>query len=560
VAAGSETLAAEQVTGLRSVRLLRPRDASGAGFGFEVNGIPVFAKGADVIPFDSFPDRVTPARQLQILQSARDANMNMVRLWGGGYYESEDFYADCDRLGLMVWQDFMFGGAIPPDDRDFRANVEQEAVEQVERLRDHPSLVLWCGNNEVLTGWQSWGNRLALQQAISPAERSRLETGMLLLFSDILKRTVAVEDPGIPYWPSTPSSDYETDANSPDNGDMHVWDVWSSAAPIEDYLKQTPRFVSEYGFEALPDARTLDFFATPSEQTVNSTVMRAHQKFAKGDGNDRLLLYLRRYYGEPRDFSSFVYLSQAIQAQAVELEALHLRASRPRSMGTLFWQLNDCWPAASWAAVDWFGRWKALMFHARRFYADLLVAPIRQDGATAVYAVNDRPAMVPATLRTQVLSFDGRTLSDRETPVSMPPLSSTRLATETDPVLLQGADPATTLAVFTLAVEGRPVSRNIVYFRNFRELKLPAAHVTAAVTEGKDGMQLRLRADTLAVDTWVSFGSEDVSLSDNAFTLLPGESRTLGLHSAADAATLRRALQIRTLDTATIPGMAGQGE
>jgi beta-mannosidase len=555
-----ETFTAERATGLRSVRLLRENDHWGKSFGFEVNGVPIFAKGADVIPFDSFPDRVTPEKHRQILESARDANMNMVRLWGGGYYESDDFYDECDRLGLMVWQDFMFGGAIPPDDPDFRANVEQEAAEQVDRLRDHPSLVLWCGNNEVETGWESWPDRLALKENISPKERARLETGMSLLFDDLLKRAVAVHDPEVPYWPSTPSANHDTEANNNDNGDVHSWNVWSGSAPIEDYLKDTPRFVSEYGFQSMPDMRTIRTFATPAEQTVDSTVMRAHQKFAQGNGNDRLLFYLRRYYGEPKDFPSFVYLTQMMQAQAIELEAEHLRASRPRSMGSLYWQLNDCWPAASWASIDSFGRWKALQFHARHFYNDLLIAPIRQDGTTNVYAVNDRTATAQASIHMQVMSFDGRVLSETTTPVAMPALSSTRVNTLADDALLKGADPAATLAVFTMEVEGKPVSRYILYFRTARDLKLPQAKVTAHITKAEQGLELTLHADTLARDVWVSFGNQDVTLADNAFTLLPGETRTIALKSAADAAALESALHIQTLDTATLPSMAGAGE
>lgn len=557
---GHETLAAERITGLRTVRLLREKDKWGKSFGFEVNGVPIFAKGADVIPFDSFPDRVTPEKHRAILESARDANMNMVRLWGGGYYESDDFYDECDRLGLMVWQDFMFGGAIPPDDPDFRANTEQEAIEQVDRLRDHPSLTLWCGNNEVETGWDAWPDRMLLKENISPAERAKLETGMSLLFDDILKRTVAVHDSEVPYWPSTPSANHEVEANSNDNGDVHSWNVWSGSAPIEDYLKDTPRFVSEYGFEALPDMRTIRAFATPEEQTLDSAVMRAHQKFANGNGNDRLLVYLRRYYGEPKDFPAFVYLSQAMQAQAIELEAEHLRASRPRSMGSLYWQLNDCWPAASWASIDSFGRWKALQFHARRFYNDLLIAPIRQDGTTTLYAVNDRTVPVQANVHLQVMGFDGRVLSESTAAVTMRPLSSTRVNSFADNALLKGADPKKTLAVFTMEVDGKPVSRHILYFRAARDLSLPQAKVTTHVTTGAHGLELTLRADTLARDVWVSFGDQDVTLADNAFTLLPGETRTILLKSSADAAALESALRIQTLDTATLPSMAGAGD
>jgi beta-mannosidase len=382
----------------------------------------------------------------------------------------------------------------------------------------------------------------------------------MLLFDDILKRTVAVHDPEVPYWSSTPSADHETKANNNDNGDVHSWSVWSGSAPIEDYLKDTPRFVSEYGFEALPDMRTIRAFATPEEQTLNSPVMRAHQKFANGNGNDRLLMYLRRYYGEPKDFPAFVYLSQVMQAQAIELEAEHLRASRPQSMGSLYWQLNDCWPAASWASIDSFGRWKALQFHARRFYNDLLIAPIRQDGTTNVYVVNDRTTSAQANVHLQVMSFDGRVISESTTPVTMSPLSSTRLDSLTDVAMLKGADPASTLVVFTMEVDGKAVSRHILYLRAARDLRLPPAKVTAHVTAGAHGLEVTLHADTLARDLWISFGDQDVTLADNAFTLLPGESRTIALKSSADAAALEHSLHIQTLNTATLPSMAGAGE
>jgi beta-mannosidase len=288
--------------------------------------------------------------------------------------------------------------------------------------------------------------------------------------------------------------------------------------------------------------------------------MRAHQKFANGNGNDRLLVYLRSYYGEPKDFPAFVYLSQVMQAQAIELEAEHLRASRPRSMGSLYWQLNDCWPAASWASIDSFGRWKALQFHARRFYNDLLIAPMRQDGTTNLYAVNDRTTSVQTNVHTRVMSLDGRVLSDSTAPVTMPPLSSTRVNTLPDEALLKGADPARTMVVFTMEVDGKAVSRHIVYFRAARDLSLPQAKVTAHVTAGAHGLELTLHADTLARDVWISFGDQDVTLADNAFTLLPDETRVISLKSSAAAAALESALHIQTLDTATLPGMAGAGD
>jgi beta-mannosidase len=249
-----------------------------------------------------------------------------------------------------------------------------------------------------------------------------------------------------------------------------------------------------------------------------------------------------------------------MQAQAIELEAKHLRASRPRSMGSLYWQLNDCWPAASWASIDSFGRWKALQFHARRFYNDLLIAPIRQDGATNIYAINDRTTSVRANVHMQVMNFDGRVLSESTTPVTMTPLSSMRMNSLSDEEMLKGADPKKTLAVFTMDVDGQTVSRHILYFRVARDLNLPQAKVIAHVTTGANGLELTLHADTLARDVWISFGDQDATPADNAFTLLPGETRTISLNSSADAAALESALHIQTLDTATLPGMAGVGD
>ena len=218
---------------MRGVELRRDKDQWGRGFAFVVNGVPIFAKGANLIPFDSFPNRVTPERMAQILRSARDANMNMLRRWGGGHYQSEAFYEEADQLGLMIWQDFMFGGAIPPYDEAFRENTRIEAVEQVRRLRDHPSIVLWCGNNEVQTGWEAWDDRKQFRQSLAPDELARIENGMKTLFGETLRSVVREHAPDVPYWASSPSTDYEGPANQLTDGDYHSWSVWSGSKPIE---------------------------------------------------------------------------------------------------------------------------------------------------------------------------------------------------------------------------------------------------------------------------------------------------------------------------------------
>ena len=251
---------AESKTGLRSVELRRVPDQWGKSFEFVVNGIEVFAKGADVIPFDSFPNRVTPQIHRNILQAARDAHMNMVREWGGGYYESDDFYDICDELGIMVWQEFAFGGDMIPGDVAFQENVRQEAIDQIKRLRDHPSIVVWCGNNEVETGWYHWGNRQEFKESISPENRDRVWQDYIIMFADILKIAVAQYADPAPYWPSSPSANFEEVPDNQHNGDMHYWQVWHAQAPASDYTLQFPRFMTEYGFQSFPEMRTIRTF------------------------------------------------------------------------------------------------------------------------------------------------------------------------------------------------------------------------------------------------------------------------------------------------------------
>jgi beta-mannosidase len=545
---GNEVYSTQRATGLRTVELRREKDAWGRSFAFVVNGIAVFAKGADMIPFDSFPTRATDAQMMRVLQSARDANMNAVRIWGGGYYMPDAFYEMTDRLGLMVWQDFMFGGAIPPSDVAFVQNTRQEAIEQVKRLRDHPSIVLWCGNNEVQTGWDGWGDRLALKKAISGDEREKLVTGMVNLFSNTLRNVVTEYDPSVPYWASSPSTDYDGPANVLDDGDYHYWNVWSGEAkPVTEYLNITPRFQSEYGLQSFPELRTIRAFADKDDLQPESPVMRAHQKFDSGNGNKRLLLYITRSYGEPKDFASFVYLSQVMQAEGIQLAAEHLRASRPQAMGSMYWQLNDVWPGASWASIDYFGRWKALQYHARRFYAPQLIAALRNNGTTSVSLVSDSTTPTSLRWRMRTMDFSGKVLSAHEQAADLPALSSTKAGTYTDAQLLDGADPHATFAVFDLLDGDKVVSRNLVFFDEAKNLSLPQPQIHTSLAAASDGYTLTLSSDTLARNVWISFGDLDAEVSDNAFDLLPGQNVTVTVHSKVALEKLKQALHLQDL-------------
>jgi beta-mannosidase len=538
-------------TGLRSIELRREVTKTGKSFAFVVNGIAIFAKGADVIPFDSFPNRVTPEIHRQILQSARDAHMNMVREWGGGIYETDDFYDICDELGIMVWQEFMFGGDMGPGGAAFQDNVKQEAIDQVERLRDHPSIVLWCGNNETETGWVHWDDRKNFKESISPTDRDDVWQNYVNLFHGILPGVVNRYGYPVPYWPSSPSANFEVPPDSQTNGDMHYWQVWHALAPIEEYTHQFPRFMSEYGFQSFPEMRTIRAFAKPDDMDIRSATMQDHQK--NHGGNERILSYMLRWYPEPKDFPSFVYLSQVLQAEAIKVGAEHLRRQMPNTMGSLYWQLNDCWPVASWASIDYYGRWKALQYYARRFYDDILVSPFRHDGKVDVYVVSDKLQPVSGQIRTRLLDFSGKSLMDKTQDVQIAAQSSAVYFTLDEKGLTANADPKKTFLVFDLAVGGQSVSRNLIFFDTMHDLDLPeSVHVDASLESSNGGYAVTLRSPALARSVYLSFGDLDVQPSDNYFDLLPGEPRTITLKAPAAASSdqLRSAMQIVSLTDA----------
>jgi beta-mannosidase len=536
-------------TGLRSIELRREPDDKGRSFHFVVNGIPIFAKGANTIPFDMFQPRVDKPALRRVLQSARDANMNFLRSWGGGYYESDEFYDLADELGLLVWQDFMFGGGMQPAyDDGFRANVLAEARDNVRRLRNHPSIALWCGNNEEEIAWKYWGPGKALTEA-DPEFAAKVWNGYVQLFGVDLRKVVAEEGGGIAYWSSSPGDDLAEVANTPASGDMHYWEVWGNPAhPPSKYLEVTPRFMSEYGLQAWPVQRTIDAFAKRNEQGIDAPVIVAHQKFMAGKGNERLLKYVNFEFGEPKDFAGFVYLSQAAQAEGIALAALHHRASRPFTMGSLYWQLNDVWPGASWSSVDWYGRWKALHFHARRFFAPVAVAALRRpEGLTSVSLLNDRTRAVRGELRLRVMTLDGKLLREESRAIDLAPLSAQKLLDYADAELLGDADPTSTVAVFDLRVEAEPPSRGVVYFRAAKEMRWPDPGLRAELRRDGSGYVLDLHAANLARAVWVDFGDLEADVSDNALTLLPGERLSLRVTAKADDATLRKALRLRSV-------------
>jgi len=530
-------------TGLRSVVLRRDLDQCGRSFEFVVNGIPVFGKGADVIPFDSFPNRVTEANYRRILQSAKDANMNMIRLWGGGYYESETFYRICDELGIMVWQDFMFGNDWQPGLYAWKMNVAAEIGDQVKRLRDHPSIIIWCGNNETEEALY-WKGRGQL-----PAEvLKQMWQDYVSTFNGLIPAVVESLDPQRPYWPSSPSADFEETSPTFQTGDSHIWDVWHGRVPFSTYEHHHARFVTEYGFQSFPEMKTIEAFTAPEDRTsIFTPVMLAHQR--NDEGNSIIHDYLLKDYPEPKDFASFLYVSQVLQAEGIKIGAEHMRRSRPETMGSIFWQLNDCWGVASWSSIDYYGRWKALQYYARRFYASVLVSPHVEDGMLKTYIVSDKVQPVSGELQLRITDFDGKVVKQTDQPVSVPGLSSQVYLKMplSDVGAGSGADTARECVVAELVVDGKTISRNLTYLVPTKQVHLTEAHISAELAQAADGFHLKLSSPVLARSVYVTFGAASPELSDNYFDLLPGEPVNVVVKSRETLDTLKANLKVVSL-------------
>jgi len=421
--------------------------------------------------------------------------------------------------------------------------VREELTYQVRRLRDHPSIAIWVGNNENEVAWQQWGVPEKMGN-----HKLEVWSNYLKLYRDLIPTVLKTEDPSRPYVSSSPSSDFEDMAGSQVTGDMHYWDVWGGTAPISDYEKQVPRFMSEYGFQSFPELKSVQQFTVPADHDIASPVMKEHQRSAVG--NPRLKEYLLRDYREPKDFASFLYVSQVLQAQAIKLAAEHLRRSRPRTMGSMYWQLDDCWGVASWSSIDYYGRWKALQYYAKRFYAPVLVSPHEEGENVRFYVVSDHTAATPATLQVRLLDFSGKVLYTQSAALQVEPLTSKVYLDIPKAKLLKGQDLKKVVLSCTLQAGGVTLSTNTHYFALPKEMALPKAGIAATWQPVSDSTyQVTLKSKTLAREVNLSLAEGDGFFGDNYFDLLPGETKVLTFKSegATSLDKLRKQLVVRTL-------------
>jgi len=532
---------AKKRTGLRTLELRQKPDEYGISFEFIVNGIPVFGHGANWIPADIFPTRITKEKYKTLLTSLKNANMNMLRVWGGGIYEDDYYYDLADEMGILVWQDFMFACSMYPGDAAFLDNVKHEAIDNVKRLRNHPSIVIWVGNNEIETAWQHWGGW-------KDKNPNFVWDDYLKIFVRLLPEVLDEYDPSRPYWQSSPSSNFQADSEFQGIGDTHYWQVWHAEKPYKEYEKQFPRFMSEYGFQSFPEYETVKTYTTEEDRaSIETPIMLAHQRHPRG--NQLVKAYMLREFNQPKDFESFLYVSQVLQAEGIKIGAEHFRRLMPRNMGSLYWQANDCWQVASWSGMDYFGRWKALMYYTKRFYAPMLVSPTVDDkGTMNIYVVSDSPEAKQAQLSMTIQDLNGKTLSSKQMDLTVEPLKGKSYFTQTVSELLSGADDKNTFLIVELKVGGKTVSNNEYFFKPFKELSVSRPAIKTEIIQSANGFKIGLSTDKLAKSVYLS-GFTEGFFADNYFNLIPGKNMEIEYHTSQKMSVeeFRKMLKVRSL-------------
>ena len=527
--------------GLRTLTMKREKDEWGESFCHCVNGVDIFAMGADYIPEDNLLPRVTPERTRRLLTDARDAHMNMIRVWGGGYYPDDFFYDICDELGILVWQDFMFACAVYNLTEEFDQNIRAEFRDNIRRLRHHASLALWCGNNEmemfVKTGL--WGN---------PAQHA----DYIKMYEYILPQVLRQEDPETFYWPASPSSGGSFDEpNAENRGDVHYWDVWHGRKPFTEYRKFHFRYASEFGFQSFPCMKTIEEFTLPQDRNPYSYVMEKHQRNQSANGV--IASYLSQTYLYPSNLDSFVYASQLLQAQAIQYGVEHWRRNRGRCMGAIVWQLNDCWPVISWASIDYFGRWKALHYYEKRFFSPVLLSceeegilsqntnvnaePFALKKSAKLNVSNETMKPFKGTAAWQLRGPDASVIREGSFPVEVGPLSVQWLP-EQD---FSEEDTYGCYYSYALLDESKQeIGSGAVLFCAPKHFRFLDPHLKV----WQEGDEIVVSADAFARSVEIQCGADTV-LSDNFFDLNAGEKRVRVVRGRVEKLSVRSVYDIR---------------
>ncbi len=517
-------------TGLRTIKLVRTPDADGQGesFYFEVNGRPVFMKGANYIPNDVFLPRVTPEKYETVVKTAANCNMNMLRVWGGGTYEDDLFYDLCDKYGILVWQDFMFACTMYPGDTAFLNNVKNEAIDNVKRLRNHPSMALWCGNNEIESMWAQWDEKAGwgYKQLYNTRQREVIWKAYDDVFHHILPDVVKDIAPDQAYWHSSPSAGFEKLANyETRSGDMHYWGVWHGLHPFSDFRKYKARFMSEYGFQSFPEYKTVQKYTIPTDYTIESEVMASHQR--SGIGNLRIKQYMAEDYKIPADFEQFLYIGQVLQAEGIKMAIESHRQAMPYCQGSLYWQINDCWPVASWSSMDYYQRWKALQYFSRDAFKNSIISTIEENGKIKVFGISDLVTPQKGLLQLKLIDFQGITLWEKSVKTQLP-ANSSEVIFEIDTTELLSLVGKTKCMMVTSFESGKKViDTDYHYFTKVKNLELPNPGINLDVQETPDSYVVVIYSENLCKNLFLTSTNSEVQFSDNFMDILPGQSATV---------------------------------
>lgn len=532
----------EKLIGFRTAEVITDSDKHGIGMVVRINCKDIFCKGANWIPADALPSRHTKKRYEDLIKSAADANMNMLRVWGGGKYESDYFYELCDRLGIMVWQDFMFACSIYPADDDFLNNVKNEVEYQVKRLQHHPSLVLWCGNNENV-GTLNWFPETRENRDRYIIDYDRLNEG-------VVGKAVKTLDPGRKWWSSSPSAgegDYSDCWHDDSKGDMHYWSVWHEGKPFKSYYEVTPRFCSEFGFQSFSSMETIKTFADEDQFNITSPVMEHHQRNDRG--NSIIISTISRYFRFPQSFEETIYLSRIQQAMAIKTAVEYWRTKRPVCMGSLYWQLNDTWPVASWSSLDYNGSWKPLHYSAKRFYAPhLLTIHKTQDSRIEVKLCNDSFEPISGELTVEEWGYNG---SRRE-------VLSKKITAAAEAVSLLESFPVPAEKSFTNSRfyhtaftpdnNGLQILENSLMLESPKRCRIKKTNIDIDIKQKDSETILTLTADIPAFNTVLELPGWKGRFSENNFTILPNYPKEILLSGEdIDKNDLKKQLEVHSL-------------
>ena len=543
IIAGGELLDSKtERVGIRSLKVVHQPDKDGHTFYIELNGRPVFAKGANYIPSDNFLPRVTPENYKRTILDAAGVNMNMLRVWGGGIYENDVFYDLCDEHGIMIWQDFMFACSMYPADGDFLENIKQEAIDNVRRLRNHACIALWCGNNECIDAWCNWGWKRDFDKQ-NPKAADVIWEQYKKQYSVVLPEIVKEHHPEAYYRQSSPYSD-EKGTRNVAVGDYHYWDVWQGLKSLSEFNHARSRFFSEYGFQSFPEFESIKRYTIESDWALTSEVMMAHQRGGI-NANTRINDFLLAEYHKPKDFPSFVYMSQLLQADAMKMAMEAHRRDMPYCMGSLVWQHNDCWPVASWSSRDYYGRWKAQHYFTVKSFSDILISPIEEEGKLKVFAVSDRLKKAIGRLTVDVIDLRKGVVTSRCVRADVAANTSKVIWIGDIRELLGNLEREDVVLRFTWQDNQGQAYTNSCFLAKQKEMNYPKVHIATTIIPVKDGYEITLKSDAFARAVFLSIiGDTDNFISDNYIDLFPNESVTVSVQTQLSMQDVRDKLNV----------------